>query len=89
MPNPVIQNHRDIMWLLLAAFATWAAYDPTYRAYRRGVFRPLRYVGRQPQYRRTEEPIRYWLSMLGAGFACLVCLLFTIFFAIAVILDLL
>jgi len=87
MPTSVIQTHRDIMWLLLAAFASWAACDATYHAYRRGVFRPLRYVGRQPRYRRTEEPIRYWLSMSGAGLACFVFLQIALYFAIAVVLD--
>jgi hypothetical protein len=88
MPTGVIHSHRDIAWLLLMAVATWVVCDATYRAFRDGVFVPLRYTGRQPRYRRKDEPVRYWLSMLGAGAACLLCLASTFYFASLVMLDL-
>lgn len=87
MPPGVIQRHLHIAWLLLTAFAAWAACAPTYRAFRNGVFRPLRYIGRQPRYRRTKEPVRYWLSMLGAGAAYLLFFAITLYFACLVIFD--
>jgi hypothetical protein len=88
MPTGVIQLHRNIAWLLLTAGATWFVCDSTYRAFRDGVFRPLRHIGRQPRYRRQEEPIRYWLSMLGAGTVGILFLAITLYFAIVVALDL-
>jgi hypothetical protein len=87
MPTGIIQLHRNIAWLLLTAFATWAACDATYRAFRKGVFQPMRYAGRKPQYRRKEEPVRYWLSVLGAGAACLLFFAITLYFASLVIFD--
>jgi hypothetical protein len=48
----------------------------------------MRYAGRKPRYRRKEEPVRYWLSVLGAGTAGLACLVATLYFASLVILDL-
>jgi hypothetical protein len=87
MPTGVIHSHRDIAWLLLMAVATWVVCDSTYRAFRDDVFRPLRYTGRQPRYRRKDEPVRYWLSMLGAGTVGLACLVATLYFASLVILD--
>jgi hypothetical protein len=88
MPTGVIQSHRDIAWLLLMAVATWVVCDATYRAFRDGVFVPLRYTGRQPRYRRKDEPVRYWLSMLGAGAAGILFLAVTLYSAIVVVLDL-
>lgn len=80
--------HRDLAMLAISAFMTWSAWDSTLLAFRSGVFRIPRHRRGRPVYRRTREPVRYWLSMLGASLAVLTLLAFTLFFAVAVFLDL-